>query len=75
VANGDISRLSPRGTSVNDRFWCMTAFGAALGLSSQALFLEVIPEKADQRCLTSWLPSTFRYHCVSEPCTGSCPYQ
>jgi hypothetical protein len=34
----------------------MTAFGAVLGLSSQALFLEVMTEKADQRCSTLWLP-------------------
>ena len=29
-----------------------TTFGAVLGLSSQALFFEVIAEKADQRCST-----------------------
>src|SRR5258708_38529423 len=51
----------------------MTAFGAVLGLGSQALFLEVITEKVGQRCSTSWLPSAFRYHCVAEPCTRSCP--
>jgi hypothetical protein len=30
----------------------MTAFGAVLGLSSQALFFEVMAEKADQPCST-----------------------
>src|ERR1019366_6953705 len=32
------------------------AFGAVLGPSSQALFLEVITEKTDQHCSTFWLP-------------------
>src|SRR3989442_4325891 len=31
-------------------------FGAVLGLSSQALFLEVITEETDQHCSTLWLP-------------------
>jgi len=30
----------------------MTAFGAVLGLSSQALFFEVMAEKEDQPCST-----------------------
>ena len=34
----------------------MTAFGAVPGLSSQALFLEVITEDTDQHCSTLRLP-------------------
>jgi hypothetical protein len=34
----------------------MTAFGAVLRLSSQALFFEVLTEKADQPCSTRRLP-------------------
>ncbi len=38
----------------------MTAFGAVLGLSSQALFLEVITEKADG---TSTPPIKISWRC------------
>src|ERR1039458_9258157 len=34
----------------------MTAFGAVLGLSSQALFFDLMAVKADQHCSTSLLP-------------------
>jgi hypothetical protein len=51
VANGDISRLSPRGASVNARSWCKCC-----GFGSQALFLEVITEETDQHCSTFLLP-------------------
>ena len=50
VANGDSITLSPRGPV------SMTAFGAVPGLSSQALFLEVITEDTDQHCSTLRLP-------------------
>jgi hypothetical protein len=33
-----------------------TTFRAVLGLSSQALFLEVTTEETDQHCSTLWLP-------------------
>jgi hypothetical protein len=34
----------------------MTAFGAVLGLSSQALFFDVMAVKADQHCSMFLLP-------------------
>ena len=51
MANGDISRLSPRGASVNDPLLVQCCW-----LGSQALFFEVIAEKTDQRCSTLWPP-------------------
>lgn len=51
MANESNSDSTPGGGHVNDRFWCSAAH-----LSSQALFLEVMAEKTDQRCSTFVLP-------------------
>jgi len=53
----------------------MTAFGAVLGFRSQALFFDLMVLKADQALLDVVATKDVPRHCVSEPCTGSCPYQ